>query len=189
MKSAWIGLWILALASASQAHADPFPATAENFFKWGEYDSLTHVLEKWLTDIPEAGPKADTPSMAKANLYLGVAYYTAGKMETADRAFARAWRLNGRIRPDQFYVSEDIASHFDRVADREKEKMRRDSLSRASAPPTTPGGFRPASRGHAWIGWTAGGIGLAAAGTAVYFLYFREPDAKPKETVSTVKVP
>ena len=184
---------VTALALVRPGNAEPIPRVADNFFKWGEYDSLTNVMEPWLAKRGGDGNAADAPILAKANLYLGVAYYSAGKMQAADEAFGRAYRLDHRVQPDRFYVSNSIANRYDRVAQDLERKRQGDTVSAdpsAARPSTTGATGRTGTvtpGGHsAWIWWTVGGAGLAAAGTIAYLMFSSD---EPKETVTTVGVP
>ena len=182
----FLGWTVPSLGAASQA--DPFPPAAENFFKWGEYDSLQRVLEPWLKTASLGQAATDSHTLAKAHLYLGVAYYSLAKAEEADQAFVRACRLDARVRPDPFYVSKAIAARYDRIVEEQGMAGPRKSIAPPSAVPGKPAAV-PSSRngGHSWIWWTAGGASLAAAGTFMYFMAADAPSS-PRETITSVKV-
>lgn len=173
------------LAAAAPAHSESIPAVADSLFKWGEYDSLGQIVRHWLAGRNGGRNGADAHSLAKANLFLGVAYYSAGQMDSANLAFARACKLEPGIQPDRFYLSPEVAFRFESIAEEERKRSRNERSQTASA--NSPGPSNRRGKSWPWIGWTAGGLGIAAVGIFVYVTASRKPEATP-ETVTIIKV-
>jgi hypothetical protein len=187
-------LFVFALAAAvlpDQAAAEA--PSGEDLFKWGEYDSLIRVLE------PENGTEAihsprspaDSASRAKSFLFLGVAFYATGKVGQADEAFAQACDLDPDLKLDRFYVTDEIADHFQAIA---KNGMRR----RQSRQAVTAAASGPAARhqsaqgrpvlknrdGKPWLWWSLGVTALAVAGGGA--LYLANQAHVPDEKVTKI---
>lgn len=167
---------LLLLAAAPGRAGDPEPWVQE-LFQWGEYDSLIRALEPWLAARSAgADGRDDSVALARANIFLGVAYNATDKPGLGDQAFARACRLDPSARLDRFYATPEISARFDSIATR--ERLTRLSAA-APAVPAAPaaaaaGGKEPAARkrGFGWKGWTLGLLttaGLAAGGGMVYY--------------------
>ncbi len=208
----FLGAALLGLGLAARAGASSLPKEADDFFKWGEYDSLAAKLETWLTVVPVPSDHIDSVTLAKANLYMGVAYYATGKAAQSDSAFLRACRFEKGIQLDKFYVTNEIMARFDALASEEEKRLSRPpripvasvqagtSATRAvqgsprpaspitpSSPisPTSKNGPVLESREMGWVWLGSGALIAVTAGTAYYFLSQKSP---PKEVVTEVDV-
>lgn len=174
------------------ASASAIAASQEDWFKWGEYDSLIRVLE------PETRPQelrgslntaADSAERAKSFLFLGVALYATGKPDRADSAFTWACDLDPGVKLDRFYVTEEIGGHFQAIAlDGIRRRKAKEALHRAVQPQESgeskatdrnASGRSPKGRegkGKSWIWWGVGvGAVAATAGTTMLLLSRDEP--------------
>src|SRR5688500_16131633 len=107
------------LACASGARAES--ASLEELFKWGEYDSLIHILEPLRASGPggigNLATRAASAEEAMALTYLGVAYWAKGRTEAGSRAFLQATGFDRSLRLDPLYSTPDMAAHFERLAE------------------------------------------------------------------------
>ena len=194
----WIAMTAPIQAAAEAAGPRPdstFPSgphLGEDLFKWGEYDSLIRILEPVTAGIGlQDGPRtaADSAVRAKSYLFLGVAFYATGKREQSDSAFARACDLDPLVKLDRFYVTEEIANHFQAIAmDGIRNRKARTALtlashameSRTNGDPARVPPVRASSRGghsllgesqgKGWLWWGLGVTALAAAGGGAYYI-------------------
>lgn len=196
-----IALTVLAAPLSGWAASDAPPAP-EDLFKWGEYDSLIRVLEPTIYNGARTEfTRLDSVLHAKTFLYLGVAYYATGKREHADDAFTHACELDSAIKIDRFYVTEEIAGHFEGIAAVLASRRRQARIMGATMPsgeypepgpkPAPSHGSRreakvAAGDGHGWIWWTLGSALVLAGGGAYYLLHQHKA---PGENVTQVNVP
>jgi len=191
---------LLAWAASAPRASGP-PARGEDLFKWGEYDSLIHLLDPAVRDKGSAMDRADSLEQAKSLLFLGVAFCATGKRERADEAFSRAVELDPAVELDRFYVTEEIANRFQATALRALRRHPVAIVPVSSAPspapqaaeprPSVPPPTRPPraaalarERGHPWA-WI--GVGAAAALTAAagYYL-FADHGGPPPDDVTRI---
>lgn len=171
MKPAVLFFLIALLTGASGAEV----AAPEELFKWGEYDSLIRVLEPTVARPGAASglaSKSDSAAFAKSVLYLGVAYYATGRISRADQSFTQACALDPDVALDRFYVTEQIAMHFQAIS-RESRRQRQQKSALTAARNLPPGGGRATalkSRDEkAWLWWGLGMTALVAAGGGAYW--------------------
>lgn len=177
------------LALVRPTTAGELEPSAEDLFKWGEYDSLIRSLEPWLAARSAgADARADSLELARANLYLGIAYWATDKRSLGEQAFVRAGRLDRTLQMDRLYATPEMAARFDSIV--AQERRARDAEIAAAATgkgnagvPDRPG---PAARktGLGWKAWTVGALttaGLVAGGTYVILA-----NLKPEDEVMTV---
>jgi hypothetical protein len=178
------------LAAAGQA---AMPPRTEDWFRWGDYDSLIAVLGPWSQDTGQAPPER-----ARAFLYLGVAYQAGNERRLSDSAFYKACDLDSAAALDQYYVAPEILDHFRAVA--------ADCRSRRSAPAPSPAPAdtgrkqapaapragkaaapEPAARAgsNAILWWSVGGA-MAAAALAGGALLLLQPERKPIDSVTVI---
>ena len=184
MKKTLIALTSAFLAVGTASLASPV-VEGEDLFKWGEYDSLIRVLEPATRSgsLSELKTWADSAGSAKSLMFLGVAFFATGESAKADDAFQKACGLDPEVKLDRFYVTEEIANHFQAIA---MEGIRRRPRKPAAAAVSTATIDSALGSGHgsggtrtdrlqprsakAWLWW---GVGLTAAvavgGGAVYF--------------------
>lgn len=199
-----MGAPALAAAEAGSAASDSsLPAGSqlgEDLFKWGEYDSLIRVLEPAMAASvfqSGSGTAADSAFRAKSYLFLGVAFYATGKRERSDSAFGRACELDPRVKLDRFYVTEEIAGHFQAIAQNAmRNRESRAALAMASrvmeyrsdgdstrSPVrafTRAGRTGVRDKGKTWLWWGLGVTALAAAGGGAYYIGSQmEPPSTP----------
>lgn len=178
-------LVLLAWAAAPARGGDLEP-TAEELFRWGEYDSLVRYLEPWLAARSAgADARSDSLELAKANLFLGVAYHYLDRQSLGAQAFARASRLDRATRLDRLYATPTMVASFDSIAaveraslareERERAAARADSATRAARTATLR--RRPA-RWKLWTGGLVAAAGLAAGGVLAYDILV---EARPRE--------
>jgi hypothetical protein len=187
-RGAWAFALLAALA-AGPARADESGATPEELFQWGEYDSLIRTLEPVLASLSAgASARGDSLELAKANLWLGVAYWATGKRDLAEQAFVRGCRLDPGLVLDRLYATPEIFARFDSISARERQERLAASAAaialpegtspaqarNPSAPKPTPADARPwHKRGWALGALTAAGL---AAGGAYYYVATRKDD-------------
>jgi hypothetical protein len=192
VKRAVTVMSFLILAAAFTIRAGEVAATGEDLFKWGEYDSLIRLL-----DPVEMGTRpataADSADRAKAYLFLGVAFYATGKPASADSAFASACSLDPQVKLDRFYVTEEIANHFQDIAlDGIRRSQSGNALAAASAERsarTSHAGVsgrppRIEREGKEWVWWGLGAAALAAAGGGI--ILFMNHDKPASDNVTTI---
>lgn len=174
------------------------PPKAEQWFKWGDYDSLIAALEPWVKDTAQASAER-----AQAYLYLGVAYQANNVRRSSDSAFYKACDLDSGISLDQYYVAPEILDHFRAVAaDCRNRKQPHNPLLDAppavgrnpgpDSPPSTPGkapasasGGKREAGSHALLWWAMGGT-LAAAALVGGALILLQPEPKPVDSVTVI---
>jgi hypothetical protein len=191
-------IFALILAAAAWALAAGPLVSAEELFKWGEYDSLIRVLEPLAAApgyLSRAADRADSADRARCLLYLGVAYFAKGRSDRADSAFVSACALDSALQLDRFYVTPAIAEHF-RDVRTEAFRRREERTARAPSPGAPegaqaplPSGDRPAARlkdDRAWLWWGLGAAALVAAGGGAYWIA-TQPSA-PREQVTTLDI-
>lgn len=158
------------MAGATPARSEPLPKD-EDLFKWGEYDSLIRVLEPSTRNETKVRTLADSLERAKSFLFLGVAFYATGKKSRAEDAFMRAVELDPQVKLDRFYVTEEIANHFQAIA--------LDGLRKRAAVKVTPDTVRTRSapqpvlvprKSRKWWWWGAGVAAAAVAGGGYFLL-------------------
>jgi hypothetical protein len=181
LRPVFLWIAIAALGLIARAAARPLPKDADDFFKWGEYDSLANRLETWMAIASAPTEPPDSANLAKANLYLGVAYYAAGKSSQSDSAFLRACRFEKGVKLDKFYVTGEMASRFDALVSTFSAKTE-------PPPPPKPGSSAPAAstskgREMGWIWFGSGAVIAITAGTVYYFISQKSP---PKAATTTV---
>lgn len=175
-------LWMAASAPIHAASEAPGPAPGssspsgpqlgEDLFKWGEYDSLIRILQP-VTALSRlqggGGTAADSAVRAKTYLFLGVAFYATGKRERSDSAFGRACELDPWVKLDRFYVSEEIADHFQAIA---MDGLRKRKARAAPMHASSRGGHTDVreKQGKNWLWWGLGVTALAAAGGGAYYI-------------------
>jgi hypothetical protein len=179
----------LSAGPSNPCHAK-LPPRTEDWFRWGDYDSLIAVLEPWLRDTAQASAER-----ARAFLYLGVAYQAGNVRRLSDSAFYKACDLDTAIVLDRYYVAPEILDHFHAVAaDCRSRKEARNPPSAAPAPGglNAPPPARSSSAGvsgkagsHALLWWTAGGM-LAATALAGGVLLLLQPERKPIDSVTVI---
>jgi len=188
-----LGLLLLALSFAPcRARADETAPKPEELFQWGEYDSLIRSLEPVLASLSAgATARGDSVELAKANLWLGVAYWATEKRTLAEQAFRRACRLDRGLVLDRLYATPEIVERFESISIDER-KERQDSALAAldalgvSAGPSSPeGGAPPGAKPEPAVkpwrkrGWALGAltaVGLAAGGTLYYVANRKDDD-------------
>ncbi|GEM_PF-3587310 len=207
-----LALVFLALLSAvSGLAAEPTAATGEDLFKWGEYDSLIRVLEPATKNgtLSEIKTAADSSARARSLMFLGVAFYATGAHEAADKVFQQSCALDPMVKLDRFYVTEEIANHFQAIAmDGIRRRQSRDAVAatasalsdRSPAPAPGENGRRlsqaPASRSQRrefkdgsrkiWVWWGLGVTAVVAAGGGA--MYLANQGGAPVEHVTTIEV-
>jgi hypothetical protein len=181
---------LAAIPARPDGAGESAPASPEDLFKWGEYDSLIKVLGPFLAESAPGteATRQDSSERAKTFLYAGVAYYATGKRDQADEAFTRACEFDSRIRIDRYYVTEEIAGHFEGLA----SALARRRPPRAPEPADAPAGL-PAGRedgpgleerkGNEWVWWTLGSAAVLAGAGASYYLLNRPAGSGEHETV------
>lgn len=195
-------LAVVALGAAQALRAQAWDdARMQRFFEWGRYDSLLQELSP-LTDpsrpaIPADGP--DSSRFARAQLYLGVAYFAKNRPRESDQAFRQALRWEPDVKLDPFFVSKPISARFQELAGeagvpRSMPNPVSGSLPpiRPSNPPDAPAGSPDRSpRQKAAIDsggvsarwyWGAGALAALAAGGGLYLLMQREEGPSRIET-------
>jgi hypothetical protein len=198
MKRMRIALALAFLAAVSPSLA----ATAtegEDLFKWGEYDSLIRVLEPATRNgsLSELKTWSDSASRAKSYLFLGVAFFASGKPEQADDAFQKACDLDPEVKLDRFYVTEEIANHFQAIAmDGIRRRSPKPVAASTAASETSVGRSRPGSaevpavsearNGKAWLWWGLGVTAAVAVGGGAMYLAGRDDGGK--ETVTVIDI-
>jgi tetratricopeptide (TPR) repeat protein len=163
----------------------------EDLFKWGEYDSLVRLLEPATKSesLSQLKTGADSAIRAKSFLFLGVAFYATGKKEQANDAFNRACDLDPLVKLDRFYVTEEIANHFQAIAmDGIRRQRTNEAIKMVSVSLENPEtASKQKAIGHNpnyqerttkhWLWWGLGVTAMAAAGTGV--LYFSSQKTPP----------
>jgi hypothetical protein len=187
---AWMAFLIFASIRLAMAAEGPSPG--EDLFKWGEYDSLIRLLEP-STMNPRPVTGADSLVRAKSYLFLGVAFFATGKPDQADSAFKTACSLDPKVQLDRFYVTEEIANHFQAIA---IDGIRRRQAKSAMAATTAAMSAKTdAQQGRAptasirrdekgWVWWGLGATALVTAGGGAYFFINR--DASQSDNVTTI---
>jgi hypothetical protein len=182
------GLLAAALGGASGIRAAE-SASLEELFKWGEYDSLIHVLEPPRSSAQEdsilghLATRADSVEEAKARMYLGVAYWAKGRTEAGSRTFLQATRLDRGLRLDPLYATTEMAAHFERLAEAGQKIL----IPAVPQGPPPPGGKTPERRKAAprrWLVWS-GVAGAAVAGTFTG-IYFLNRSQRPNEITTVI---
>lgn len=181
--------WLPAAASAEEAPGAGQPAALsraafEELFKWGDYDSLIHVLEPLVATEPPVGAKgptrADSTGRGRVNLYLGVAYWASGRQEQGVQAFTRAARLDTSLRLDPLYSTPEMEARFAAVLEAERNPAPAPGGSGGIA----PGALAPAKpRDYGWVWWTGAVVVAGAAGGTWWYLQRQE---KPDDVVITI---
>jgi hypothetical protein len=179
-----------ALAFAAGIRASE-PASVEELFKWGEYDSLIQVLEPGRPAVhagsASLATRADSAEEARARLYLGVAYWAKGRTEAGSRAFLQATRLDPDLRLDPLYATPEMAAHFERLAEVSQRLQSAALPAPAPAPADGDGKPRKPGRGGASPWWKWGGAaGLAVAGTLTAVYFATRSAEPPKERITVI---
>ncbi|MDB5105066.1 MAG: hypothetical protein JWP91_2755 [Fibrobacteres bacterium] len=167
----------------------------EELFKWGEYDSLIRLLEPAASNpgaLAELRTRPDSLLRAKSFLFLGVAFFATGRMDRADEAFGIACGLDPEVKLDRFYVTEEIANHFQAIAlDGIRRRNQKAALSQASAalsdrarPVRGTGPAWKSRDGKDWIWWGLGVTALVAAGGGA--IYFSSQSPEGSDNVTTI---
>jgi hypothetical protein len=196
IRRACAALVATVLGGAPGAGAED-PASLEELFKWGEYDSLIQALEPARADadggavLRGLASRADSAEEARARMYLGVAYWATGRPGDGARAFTVATRLDESLRLDPLYATAEMAALFEQIAEAGRAPSPGPSSSPAPpepgrAPAATPGhpGMRPATRPSPWAWWT--GVAVAgAAGAAGTYLWARSWE-RPQEVITII---
>lgn len=196
MRRLRIALTSALLSAASGIFAAPAP-DGEDLFKWGEYDSLIRVLEPAARNgsLAELNTSADSAARAKSFMFLGVAFFATGEPAKADDAFQKACDLDPDVKLDRFYVTEEIANHFQAIA---IEGIRRRPRMPAAASTAAMDAFHgsrngnPATRkdllqarnGKAWLWWGLGVTAAVAVGGGA--MYFAGRDESGKDNVTII---
>lgn len=158
-------------------------STPEDFFKWGEYDSLIRVLEPTLTAPRAPSLASDSSALAKSYVMMGVALFATGRNESAERHFRRACRLQPGVRMETYFVSPEIADRFEAIAAEEKwiGSYTPDTLGvRPVASPAASGAQAAAPSRRNWIWWTAGSAAALAVGGGLFWILAEDgPDKQP----------
>lgn len=186
IKIAGLTLTLILFLWASTRAANTL-AAAEDFFKWGEYDSLIRVVEPLTDSTAKAENHQDSLLRAKCFLFLGVAFYVKGDSSKADDVFFRAANLDPKVKLDRFYVTDAIANRFHAVLARALKELPKDTTARAFQPDSiqpspiarsdASKGFGEAehsarvasSSGRPWL-WMGLGLAAAAAAAGGYYL-------------------
>lgn len=216
-------LWVAAILAPIHGYGEasqPAPESSspsaallgEDLFKWGEYDSLIRVLEPATAGTGAEGATrtaADSAVRAKSFLFLGVAFYATGKRERADSAFGRACELDPLVKLDRYYVTEEIANHFQAIAlDGIRNRKRRSGpigtsqAKEARAAADSAGAVaavtesKPSGRadpgiregqGKGWLWWGLGMTALAATGGGLYYINSQnDPPRVPPKNLTTI---
>jgi hypothetical protein len=191
---------VLALALIGPVRALASAPSGEDLFRWGEYDSLIRVLEPEIRSgaLAQLSDASDSTARAKTFLFLGVAFYATGNPTRADEAFRTACRLDPDVRIDRFYVTEEIANHFQTVAMDVHPRPPAAATGNLKADAKAPvkAGNGPArsdrnpglkdTRGKSWLWWSLGFTALAVAGGGAYYLATDQDEGEPR--VTTIKV-
>jgi hypothetical protein len=179
---------VASLACAALGAAAPV-VTADELFKWGEFDSLIRALEP-ITGTPgyaeKAADRADSAERARSLLYLGVAYSAKGREGKADTAFRSACALDSALELDPFYVIPAIHQRFLAV---KEERIRLGRQRAAAAARPGPGVSAPAGpvlrEDRSWVWWGLGTAAFMAASGGAYWYIARQPSG-PREEVTIV---
>ena len=171
----------MALGLASAARAGELGPTAEDLFQWGEYDSLIRSLEPWLAARSAgADARSDSVELAKANLFLGVAYWVTEKRALGEQAFARACRLDAGLRMDRLYATQEIIDRFEVIAAEERrlrERQLEDERARLAEEERQKRARRKAAL---WKRWTVGALGTVGLAVGGGYAYYAMAGRKPK---------
>jgi hypothetical protein len=195
-------LALVLLSGNANRGGTALPPRAEDWFKWGDYDSLISVLEPWAKDTAEASAER-----ARAFLYLGVAYQAGNERRLSDSAFHKACDLDTAVGLDQYYVAPEILDHFHAVAAecRSRNTARAPIPSRPidagpkpgadlaalpiSAKGAKPMESRPAAQkersSHALLWWTVGSA-VTASVLVAGALILLQPERKPIDSVTVI---
>lgn len=179
----FLGALILALAFSTAVRAEDIVPSLEDLYQWGEYDSLIRYLEPWLAARSDgADARADSVELARANLFLGVAYWVTDKKSLGEQAFVRACRLDAGLRMDQLYSTPEIMSRFEAIAAGERraresqieaERARRLEMERR---------LQDRRKATLWKRWTLGALGTAGLVVGGGYAYYALADRKRKVT-------
>jgi hypothetical protein len=96
-------------------------------FQWGEYDSILILTDP----LVSSGTQTVKDPLVRSELYkyLGIAYYSKGKITSARQSLRAAYTLNRSITIDQYYVSKEIFELFTTtIAEFKNEFHTHDSL-------------------------------------------------------------
>ncbi|MDQ3001529.1 MAG: tetratricopeptide repeat protein [Fibrobacterota bacterium] len=173
------------------------PAEGEDLFKWGEYDSLIRMLEPATRNgtLAELKTSVDSAARARSFMFLGVALFATGKPAKADNAFQKACDLDPEVKLDRFYVTEEIANHFQAIAmEGIRRRPRKSAAASTVAMDAAPGSRdgNPGSRNHrleaqngkAWLWWGLGVTAAVAVGGGA--MYFAGRDEGGKDSVTVI---
>jgi hypothetical protein len=189
-------LIILVLVTSSMALADAAGTivTAEELFKWGEYDSIIRSLEPVVAApgfISPATNRTDSADHAKSLLYLGVSYYAKGRTDRADTTLRSAFVLDPGLELDRFYVTPAIADHFQALK-REAGHRNREGEFGAHATPEPPTGNGPllqsrAGKSRVWLWWSIGAAAMTVAGGGAYWYAIQPGPPHPQVLVVDIR--
>jgi hypothetical protein len=172
-------LLVLALGNAARA-ADSLPSL-EDLYQWGEYDSLIRYLEPWLAARSDgADARADSVELARANLFLGVAYWVTDKKSLGEQAFVRACRLDAGLRMDQMYSTPEILSRFEAIAAGERRVRENQVEAERARRVESDRRLQDRRKAALWKRWTLGALGTAGLVVGSGYAYYALVERKPK---------
>ena len=161
------------------------PAISKAYFE-GDFHRILPPLEAWRVSRA-AKTRDDSIFVYK---YLSVVY--AADSTTRNKAesyMVQLLKLMPTIELVDMYISDSIEAIFKDVQDKflkQQQYVRHhDDLGRPLGDTSTMENrkqevsVKPTSNGH-WIWWTAGGVGLAAAAAATYFVISENPSSDPQ---------
>jgi hypothetical protein len=165
--------------------------TADELFRWGEYDSLIRVLEPIIRG-PDSDTLADSTDRARSRLYLGVAYFARGRMDRADTAFRSGCAMDAGLELDKFYVTPAISARFEAIKSEDGRRRleldavaRTDRAAQAAAPALparSPAAPPVLKEDRSWFWWGLGAAAFVAAGGGAYLYVYHS--SGPRESVT-----
>jgi hypothetical protein len=152
------------------------------FFE-GEFSRILPPLEMYRQSFPASATRDDSIFVYK---YLSVIYAAdSSTRHKAESFMFQLIKMNPAIELIDLYVSDTIESIFRNVKkdylEREKYMRDRDVLGNGRKDTASAATLKPHSK--AWIGWTLGGIGVAAAATTAYYILHEDENPSPNQRV------
>lgn len=152
-------------------------AISQAYFE-SEFTRVLMPLENYRENFPKTATRDDSIFVYK---YLSVIYAADPKSKTkAESYMVQLLKLMPDIELIDLYISENIQAIFKKVKaeylNQQKYMQEHDQLGHTKMPPQSEKGESKGESKALW--WVAGGLGMAVAIGAAYFVFEPTPEAK-----------